>query len=159
MRMKYTTIALLLAACTKTPEGSGVCTTDTYWTQGDEESPLMHPGGDCIQCHADRGEGPGYVFAGTVYDTLDEEDDCNGVQDVEVVVTDAEGSSWSMTTNAAGNFFLASNRASPVFPITASIDDGAVQHAMVTGQNTGNCASCHTGQGESGAAGRIALEP
>lgn len=160
--MKYTLFALLLAACTNTSTGSdtpATCSSGTYWTGGDNESPEMHPGGDCIGCHASRAEGPTYVFAGTVYDELNEDDDCNGAEDVDVVVTDAEGSSWTMTTNAAGNFFLRASQASPVFPITASIDDGRVQHAMVTGQQTGNCAACHTQDGLTGAAGRVTLNP
>ena len=36
------------------------------WTVGDRESPEMHPGRSCIDCHA-KGEGPRFLVAGTVY--------------------------------------------------------------------------------------------
>ncbi|MCA9572592.1 MAG: hypothetical protein KC656_32350, partial [Myxococcales bacterium] len=87
----------------------------------------------------------------------DEEDDCNGTSGVEVEVTDADGSSWTMTTNQAGNFYLASNQASPVYPITAVIRYNGLERAMVSGQSSGDCASCHTVAGSGGAPGRIVL--
>ena len=131
------------------------CVSDSYWTLGDRESPLMHPGGDCIDCHADRREGPTFRFAGTVFTNYDEPIDCNGVQGAEVEVTDANGDVWTMTTNAAGNFFLEVRNADPVFPITALVRTVDGERVMITPQSTGDCASCHTVDGTDGAPGRI----
>ena len=161
MRMFSTLAALvLLTACTDPvdpAELTGVCVSGDHWTNGDRESPLMHPGGDCIDCHSERGEGPSFAFAGTVYTDYDEEYDCNGVEGAEVEVTDAEGSTWTMTTNAAGNFFTYSRDADPVMPITAVVRVGDAEHAMNTPQNDGDCASCHTAAGSGGAPGRVVV--
>ncbi|MCB9689319.1 MAG: hypothetical protein H6738_09670 [Alphaproteobacteria bacterium] len=105
---------------TGTPDDTGTPTTDTEttttdptacvsgttWTGGDRESPLMHPGGDCIGCHTSRNEGPNLVIAGTVYSRLHEPDDCNGRSGVVVEITGADDQVFEATTNAAGNFFL-----------------------------------------------------
>ncbi|MEZ4316861.1 MAG: carboxypeptidase-like regulatory domain-containing protein [Myxococcota bacterium] len=133
----------------------GACVSDTFWTFGNQESPLMHPGGNCIQCHEDLGEGPRFSIAGTVFSNPDEPDDCNGLGGIEVEITDSEGSVWTTTTNAAGNFYFRANTVDPVFPITALVRDGTAERAMLTPQSEGSCASCHTWQGENGAAGRI----
>src|SRR5438445_547285 len=54
------------------------CSSTTYWDTTAAASELMHPGKTCIGCHAATG-GPSYTIAGTVYPTMHEPDDCNGV--------------------------------------------------------------------------------
>lgn len=170
MRSVLLCVALLLSACdggsaadtaADTAAGTdyppGTCLSDSFWTRGNHESPLMHPGGTCIQCHADSREGPSYVVAGTVYTLLDEPVDCNGLQGVEVEIMDSEGSVWTATTNDAGNFFLSPRQADPVFPITAVVRDGDVEREMVTPQESGECNACHTDEGANGAMGRIVI--
>ena len=56
------------------------CTSNTYWTFGTEGSSRMHPGDTCVGCHAQAGgEAPLLTAAGTVYPTLHEPTDCNGI--------------------------------------------------------------------------------
>ena len=113
----------------------------------------MHPGMDCIACHTSEGEGPRFTVAGTVFTEYDEPDDCNGVEDVVVEVTDATGAVWTESTNSAGNFYFRDDEV--VFPITAKVIDGDVERAMLGAVGTGACASCHSSSGASGAPGRV----
>lgn len=146
---------LVLAACDGGGStGNGECVSGEYWTGGNEESPLMRPGGDCIGCHTDEREGPIYSAAGTISGALDEPDDCNGVQDVIVRITDADDVVHETTTNAAGNFFF--REAIPT-PYTATIEYDGLTVSMATPQTDGACATCHTESGAGGAVGRIIL--
>jgi len=123
------------------------------WIGGDRESPFMHPGMDCIACHA-QGEGPRLKVAGTVYTNLDERDDYLGVEGVTVQLTDKAGKSVSLVSNKAGNF-MSSRGFSLNPPYTVKLVRGKAESGMGTPAPSGDCASCHTAKGENGAPGRI----
>lgn len=136
-----------------------VCTSMQYWTGGNHESPDMHPGGACINCHTSGGgEGPRFTFAGTVFPSAHEPDDCNGSNGstamTQVVVTDANGSTFTMSVNAVGNF-SSTARAAPVMPYTAKVVSGGNERVMSAKQTAGDCNSCHTQDGANDAPGRI----
>ncbi len=134
------------------PPQPGECSSGEAWTGGDEESPLMHPGLDCVACHEQEGEGPLYAVAGTVMGTLTEPDDCFGVEGVVVRLTDADGGVHELVTNAAGNFFTLEDLP---LPYTAEIVlDGQIT-AMLAAQTVGSCNSCHAASPTGGAPGRI----
>lgn len=131
------------------------CVSGETWTGGNEESPLMHPGMDCIACH-DQGEGPTFEVAGTVYSVLGQPDDCYGESGVEVEITDADGAVFSATTNAAGNFYLKPSEADITYPYTVRIlIDGEEVNRMSAPQDDGACGSCHGQTGSDGAPGRV----
>lgn len=136
--------------------GTDVCASGEQWTGGNQESPLMNPGQDCITCHA-SGEGPSLVAAGTVYAALHEADDCYGQSGVTVELTGANGQKLTTTTNASGNFYFNARGSSLVMPFTAKVIANGVERVMVTPQSSGNCASCHSATGDNGAAGRITV--
>lgn len=141
------------------PVAVSECASGQKWTGGNSGSELMHPGGNCIQCHSDKGEGPRFTVAGTVYAGAHEADDCAGVEGAEVVITDAQQKSYTLKTNASGNFFLRAGDAQGfAFPYSARVTYNGTQRAMSTQQSTGACASCHTAQGTSGAPGRINVQ-
>lgn len=123
------------------------------WIGGNEESPLMFPGRDCISCHA-SGEGPQFITAGTVYVKIDEKNDDFGVEGVTVQLTDAKGTVLTMVTNIAGNF-MSAKRAALAMPYTAKVIFKNAENAMATPQSNGNCMLCHSASGSSGAPGRI----
>lgn len=123
------------------------------WIGGNAESPLMYPGRDCIACHS-KGEGPGFISAGTVYAGIDEKNDDFGVEGATVRLTDARGAVITMATNIAGNFML-SRRTTLAMPYTAKVLFGNSENAMSTPQSNGNCMSCHGATGSGGAPGRI----
>lgn len=131
------------------------CVSGRKWVGGNEESTLMRPGGDCIGCHAEEGEGPRYLVAGTVYQDVGEPDDCFGLAGATVEITDAEGSMWSLITNDAGNFWIDQDDGPVAFPFRAKVIHGDLELPMATEQSEGSCASCHTRTGENEAAGRI----
>jgi len=141
---------LLVAAGFASAQGSTV----TKWTLGDRESPLMHPGMSCIDCHA-KGEGPRFLIAGTVFQSLAEADDVYGVKDVTVQITDAKGKVFKLTTNASGNFFLEARGNTLTAPFTAKVIVNGKERAMGSPQSSGSCNVCHTAKGVNGAPGRI----
>jgi mono/diheme cytochrome c family protein len=135
-----------------------VCTSMSYWTGGDRESPLMHPGGACIACHTREREGPTLSIAGTVYPTPHEPDDCNGVDSASgarVVITDANGAEASLQVNSAGNFFI--EGAVLATPYRAKVVYQGRERVMVEAQTDGDCNGCHTQDGAENAPGRIFL--
>ena len=136
--------------------GDVVCSSGSFWTGGNEESPLMHPGYACIDCH-ESDEGPRFSLAGTVFATGHEPDDCDGSSDgaaVRIEVSDANGKTVALTPNRAGNFY---STASLAFPITARVlFEGRVRQ-MLTSVSSGDCNGCHTVDGAQNAPGRIAL--
>ena len=131
------------------------CASGQRWVGGDEESSRMHPGGDCMGCHSERGEGPRYLVAGTVFELMAEPDECFGVDGVTVEIVDADGQRWDLPTNAAGNFYLAEREGPIALPYRAAVVMGDARLEMTTAQASGNCASCHTAAGAQGAPGRI----
>lgn len=169
--MKTTVTALVLlcfaAACgeheDEEDEGhlvavsASTCLSGLQWQDGNEESTLMHPGMSCIVCHAAEGEGPSYAIAGTVYGDYDEPNDCAGVDGLTVEITGDDGTSFELATNSAGNFRLRASQADAlVLPYTARvIDTDGNTRVMTDPQVSGDCPSCHTSAGASGAPGRV----
>lgn len=151
------------------PEIATTCTSGTHWTRGTHESKLMKPGGKCIQCHTtgkttgdhddddddkddkkdddDDGEGEGgplFYFAGTVFPSAHDEDDCNGsdaTATTTVVLTGADGQVLTLPINAAGNFYTKQNLA---MPVTAKVVSAAGTRKMKEPIEDGDCNGCHT---------------
>jgi len=145
-----------------------VCTSDSYWTHGNDESPKMHPGRACIACHSGSGgddeeeeeeeEGPRFSLAGTVYPTAHEPDDCNGVDgDTQVVIVDANGKTLTLSVNSAGNFFYEKEEGNLALPYTAKVVRDGQERVMATPQREGDCNTCHTEAGDNQAPARIML--
>jgi hypothetical protein len=118
-----------------------------FWACGTpEHSPTMKPGEDCLRCHGAGSELHWYA-AGTVY--LDKQTKAgDGVQGIEVVLTDAHGRTISLETNGAGNFYTAEALA---FPAKAEVRRKGKTLAMPIEVPEGGCNSCHT----AGDTGRI----
>ena len=116
----------------------------------------MYPGGACIQCHTQSGDGPIFTYAGTVQASLHDEDTCRGVGDVLVeILDDASGSTVaSQTTDSqSGNFGLAIANPPSKYRVRLTLDGRTRE--MVTAQTVGDCESCHTVAGDQSAPGRI----
>lgn len=140
-----------------------MCSSGVVW-QGDEGQ-RMDPGQACINCHANdqEEEGPIYAFAGTLFPTGHEPDNCYGVDgtvaDVYVEVGDANGQSHVMSVNSAGNFFAMPWQLPDGFdpPWTAKVVADGLERAMVGTITSGDCNVCHTQDGTENAPGRIIL--
>ena len=158
----FVVAGLALAACQADGKFEGVpasvCASGKIWTFEDKDSPLMNPGRSCIGCHTetnDPGQAPFYTAAGTVMEALHEPDDCAGVPEMTIILTDADGTEWPMPGNSVGSFWLPPDTA-VVMPYTARIVDPAGnERVKLNPVSDGDCASCHSEQGANGAAGRL----
>ena len=135
------------------------CSTGQWWFLADLlKGEKMEPGGNCIQCHTDRGEGPRYTFAGTVMAGIDDGENCRGIPEVTVEIIDANGATaLSMLTNESGNFFSRVNLNDIALPYTAVVSYEGRQRVMGSPQTDPNCMNCHTDVGAEGAPGRILI--
>ncbi len=133
------------------------CTSNSFWTEGNRESPAMHPGDACITCHSLL-DGPAFTVAGTVFASGHEPVDCNGGSagggPVTIEIKGADERVLVLTANSVGNFYSAQ---AVSFPITATIKYQDRERSMTLAQAEGDCNSCHTQTGSNGAPGRIAL--
>ena len=115
------------------------CTSGTFWTGGNEGSSRMHPGDACIACHRQSGgEAPSYTIAGTVYPTGHEPAECNGTGAAQIVITDNNGQTITLTPNTAGNFH---SSAAVAFPIRAKVVVNGVERVMAGAQASGDDAT------------------
>lgn len=154
-RVAIALLTLLAAACTDEAANQTVadnaCSAKLKWSGGDEESPFMHPGGDCIGCHKSRGEGPNFVVAGTVFGDLADANDCEGKSAITVQITGADNKVTTLTSNAAGNFFLENKDGAIKFPYTVQLlYNGKKYGKMDTKVSEGSCNTCHTAAGKTG---------
>jgi len=132
------------------------CTSGQSWNGGNEGSSRMHPGVACISCHSSSREAPRFMLAGTVYPTGHEPADCNaaGVGGAQVIITDANGATTTLTANSVGNFYSQRNVA---IPYHAEVVFNGKTRSMAAAQTSGDCNGCHTQDGANGAPGRITL--
>lgn len=111
----------------------------------------MRPGTACRSCH-------GFPIAGTVFPTLHDGDNCNGVTSnaTVVVVTDAKGASHTLPLAPGGNF---TSMTSFPAPFHVKVVSGNKERAMTGALDAsmGNCNSCHSvyGSGTPAPPGRI----
>lgn len=132
-----------------------VCTSGTEWTRGNHGSRDMRPGGACIACHTSEDDAPRFTIAGTVYPTAHEPDDCygsRGTSATTVVITGADGTSYSLPLSSAGNFSTSTRIKTPY---RAKVVTASGEREMVTPQTNGDCNGCHTEDGDKGAPGRV----
>jgi len=137
------------------PDATSVCSSNVRAEAGAPPSPFMKPGKKCIACHSNAG-GPSYQFAGTVYKTLHEPDDCQGVHGgagsgVSILLIDAAGKTHTIPVNEAGNFYRVT---SMPMPYRAMVVKGTSVREMKTPQTDGDCNGCHSEWGNR-APGRI----
>jgi hypothetical protein len=135
------------------------CTSGKTWTGGTEGSGSMQPGVACINCHkSSGGEAPQFTIAGTLYPTAHEPDQCNGANGTtdgaQVVITDANNKTFSITPDSVGNF---SYNGTVATPFHAKVTYMGRERPMVAGQTSGDCNACHTQNGSMSAPGRIIL--
>ena len=130
-----------------------VCTSAVRWNG--RESATMRPGQACISCHTSQPGAPQFAIAGTVYPTAHEPDLCNGSSAAATIeITDKNGVVHKLTANTVGNFDLTTKVA---LPYKATVTFQGRTRTMASAQTSGDCNTCHTESGTSGAPGRIML--
>jgi hypothetical protein len=146
-------IALAFACGSNTESVSpDVCVSGTRWIGGTSSDPEMSPGTDCLSCHVEN-DGPPLLAAGTVYGLADNtsqiENDCFGLEGVEVEIEGFDGRLFQTTTNRAGNFYFDGYPVDLVKPYIARLSyttpEGRVinPQMIITEPYYGGCARCH----------------
>lgn len=133
---------------------SGTCSSGQWWShEGLTAASTMHPGYDCVGCHAQE-SGPGFAYAGTVYPTLHDPDDCRGVPGVKVEILDGDGAVVShATTNAGGNFSIGGPYVDGYR--TRLTYEGRTREMVIPAFGNKSCNTCHGPAGTEGAPGRV----
>ncbi|MGQ0504102.1 MAG: hypothetical protein ACT4TC_02175 [Myxococcaceae bacterium] len=134
-----------------------LCSSQRRWKTGNRGDETMNPGTPCVACHEKR-SGTKFAFAGTVYATLHEEEDCYGISDGGTVeVTDKNGKVFSAPINEAGNFMLFVEAGPVAYPARVKVIQNGQSRPMVTEIAHGDCNLCHSELGTSGAPGRVLI--
>lgn len=144
--------ALALAMCTFEPVGDEASADLGDEAPGVSPGPTHRPGQPCLVCHADD-----YSVAGTIYAV---KGDKAGVAGASVLLTDVNNATFTATTNAVGNFFVAKDAWAPAFPLHAAVTIGNVTATMssIIGRD-GSCASCHAEPQSRISAGEVYVAP
>ncbi len=139
------------------PNDPAQCTSKLDWFLGNSLGDVMNPGKACNECHQQKGKVV-FAAAGTVYPTGHEPDLCiaSGSNGAEIELTDKNGAKTTLKANLSGNF-SAKSIAGFTPPYTAKVIFKGQERAMIAPQTSGDCNSCHTQNGASGAPGRIRL--
>jgi hypothetical protein len=124
---------------------------------GVQQGPMHRPGQPCLLCHDGAfGDPSAFSVAGTVFEHLE---GAVGVDGVTVSLEDSIGSTYTATTNAAGNFYVDASRWQPHYPMTTSITPRSGQpipmHTLIGW--SGACATCHTSAVGPDSAGPVAI--
>jgi hypothetical protein len=143
---------------------SPMCTSGQLWNPNLQEGPDMAPGRACVACHAEENalsgelDAPAFAFAGTLYATAHEPDDCRSpaAEGAHVRVADRHGLTRDVAVNEAGNFY-SEESLDFLPPFTVEIWQEGRRRRMLTPAPTGDCNACHTHAGLNGAPGRIVL--
>ena len=110
------------------------------------DGPLMDAGENCQGCHGETGplylgeeqrEAKEWTVAGTVFDA---KNPATGSEGAQVQITDAQGFSFSLRANLAGNFYT---RESVSFPLHACIAKNGQTVCQQSPVTSGSCNACH----------------
>jgi hypothetical protein len=114
-----------------------------------DDSPLMQPGQDCMSCHGRTAQS--WSAAGTVFGAVDS-NTSSGLAGAKIYLTDAQGRSFTLTSNSAGNFYTGEQLQ---FPLRVQAEANGVRMAMSAPVTSGSCNSCHAQPPQNDALGRI----
>lgn len=125
------------------PEISGGAAALGKETSGIPKGEFHRAGQPCVVCHQDQGPASDkpFVVAGTIFSGPVR---MVGVNNVEVRMTDSEGTKFTSKTNCVGNFFVRPSQWQPHFPILVAIGkDNVVRTMQGPIGRDGSCAHCH----------------
>lgn len=123
---------------------------------GVRRGPLHRPGQPCLLCHDGAlGDPPAFSVAGTIFD---DPIDLLGEDGATVSLTDTNGSTYSATTNAAGNFYITPGEWSPTFPLTVSVTSVTTVTMQSQIGRSGACATCHVSPASASSPGPVCMQ-
>lgn len=143
---------------TLSPASIEECSSELKWTAGEQGSPLMQPGSDCMGCHRLQIKAPPLLIAGTVYESNTAQEGCAGVQGALIRIEDMAGKIIELWSNQAGNFFLYEDEDNAIaFPYKVSVLFEGRALKMQEEAFSGNCSECHSGPSASRASARVTI--
>jgi hypothetical protein len=156
-RLALAVVALTLVDCSFDPVHNEAIADLGPEAPGVGPGPLHRAGQPCLVCHDGSTAGPAMSAGGTVYRVLGDATPLGGAS---VALRDARGTTFTATTNAAGNFYVAPSSWQPVYPVRVAVAFGGKTATMTTivGRD-GSCASCHVDPKSRISAGPVYLAP
>ena len=156
-RVALAALASLLATCELDPVHDEAVADLGSEAPGVRPGPLHRPGQPCLVCHDGAVANPAMSVGGTIYAAYGLSSPLAGAS---VTLTAENGSTYTATTNAAGNFYITARAWQPVYPLRVTVGLGALTAVMTTiiGRD-GSCASCHVDPQSRISAGRVYLAP
>jgi hypothetical protein len=157
LRTASAVLAALAMTCTLDPVQSEAVADLGGEAPGVPPGPLHRPGQPCLVCHDGSTARPAMSVGGTVYGVLGSAAPLAGGS---VELTAEDGSTFTATTNAAGNFYVEQTAWQPVYPLRVAVAFGELTSTMSTiiGRD-GSCATCHVDPPSRISAGRVYLAP
>jgi hypothetical protein len=149
-------LALALAACD--PVSADAVAALGGETSGTRPGPLHRAGQPCLLCHDGAfGDPVEFSLAGTVFVTPNAR---TPARDANVEITAADQTVTTLTSNAAGNFYIEASRYRPQFPLQVKVtyQSQTVTMASSIGRD-GACASCHADPADRDSPGHVYAEP
>ncbi len=125
---------------------------------GIRPGPTHRGGPPCTLCHSSQGgRHPTFTVAGTVYQKPTNKVPVEGAV---IHVTDATGATYDLTSNCAGNFYVADTQWQPIFPLHVDLSDAAA--GITTKMKTkigrdSSCATCHADPAGTDTVGHVYL--
>ena len=141
----------VLAACSSDPTESALIKSLGPEQPGVDQGEYHRAGQPCLVCHQESGPAHSvFAVAGTIF-WGKPEDKAVGVENVEVRIVDATGSTRIAKTNCVGNFIIDKVQVrndvapwDPQFPLKVAISKGGVDRGMSSLiHRDGSCAGCH----------------
>jgi cytochrome c553 len=138
--------------------GDGPCASGLWWNGGNQGSGQMMPGEACVACHTSGGEGPRDRFMGTAYGAVNETSLCSALDVPSGAVVEIldlnDVVKITIPINSVGNFY-STRQQTFTGAYKARVVANGKTNAMAASQTVGDCNTCHTAAGASGAPGRV----
>ncbi len=156
-RLALAALAVGAMTCSLDPVKSEATSDLGDEAPGVSPGPLHRAGQPCLVCHDGTTSTPVMSVAGTVYGVRGSDAPLAGAS---VFLTDANGSAFTATSNAAGTFYVEASVWQPVYPLRVAVAFGGFTATMssIIGRE-GSCAGCHVDPSSRISAGRIYLVP
>jgi hypothetical protein len=117
--------------------------------------PSHRPGQPCLACHRDGGKARVFTVGGTVYTDLTSQ---KPIGNVAVIIIDSAGTTFTTSTNCAGNFYVQGDQFTPAYPFWVSVGAGLVRDDMASPvYREGSCGACHSNPRSSMSPGNVYL--
>ncbi len=140
--MRVRCMLLVIASCAGDPVQDQAVNDLGGEAPGVDPGPLHRAGQPCIVCHQADGPARAFTIGGTIARS---QDDHAGMEGITIELLDSAGARRSVTSNAAGNFFVLADDWTPLWPIATRVvaGNGKDKRMQTPIFREGSCAKCH----------------